>query len=131
MIKMLYNSSLVSRDDQDLPARTGQRLRIFVGEAEVWKGKPLYRAILEEAQRYKMAGATVLRGIEGFGPAHHLVSERLPDIADNLPLIIELVDSEEQIERFLPVVGEMVGHGLITLTPVTIVSPATRSGGSL
>ncbi|MBE3567605.1 MAG: DUF190 domain-containing protein [Thermogemmatispora sp.] len=105
--------------------RAGKRLRIFVGEAEEWQGRPLYRVILEAAQRHQMAGATVLRGIEGFGPDHHLVSERLPDIADNLPLLIELVDSEEQIGRFLPVVQRMVSHGLITVTPVTMVSLST------
>ncbi|WP_176728925.1 DUF190 domain-containing protein [Thermogemmatispora onikobensis] len=106
-------------------SRPGKRLRIFVGEAEEWQGRSLYRAILEAAQRHQIAGATVLRGIEGFGPDLHLASERLPDIADNLPLLIELVDSEEQIGRFLPVVQRMVSHGLITVTPVTMVSLST------
>ncbi|HZR44768.1 MAG TPA: DUF190 domain-containing protein, partial [Ktedonobacteraceae bacterium] len=72
-----------------------KRIRIFVGEAEEWQGRPLYRAILELVQQAGAAGATVMRGIEGFGPAHHLSTERLPDISDNLPLTIEIVDSEE------------------------------------
>jgi PII-like signaling protein len=75
--------------------RPGKRIRIFVGEAEEWQGKPLYRAILERVQLAGAAGATVTRGIEGFGPEQHLKTERLPDIADNLPLQIEIVDSPE------------------------------------
>ncbi|RAQ97833.1 DUF190 domain-containing protein [Thermogemmatispora tikiterensis] len=120
---MVYNGSGFGTAHEQPPTRAGKRLRIFVGEAEEWQGRPLYRAILEAAQRHQLAGATVLRGIEGFGPDHHLVSERLPDIADNLPLLIELVDSEEQIERFLPVLQDMVARGLMTLTPVTMVFP--------
>lgn len=105
---------------QDTP-RQGQRLRIFLGEAEQWQGKPLYQALLDMAQRYHMAGATVLRGIEGFGPEHRLSTERLPDISDNLPLVIEMVDSEAQIERFLPVLDQMVQRGMISVTPLEIV----------
>ena len=101
--------------------RQGKRLRIFLGEAEQWQGRPLYQALLEMAQRYNMAGATVLRGIEGFGPEHRLSTERLPDISDNLPLIIEMVDSEAQIERLLPVLDQMVQRGMISVTPLEIV----------
>jgi PII-like signaling protein len=101
--------------------RTGKRMRIFIGEAEEWQGKPLYRAILELAQRQGVAGATVMRGIEGFGPEHHLSSDRLPDIADNLPLIVEIVESEEKIEELLPLLDRMVQRGMITIAPVEIV----------
>lgn len=103
-----------------LPGR-GKRIRIFTGEAEEWQGKPLYRAILELVQREGMAGATVLRGIEGFGPEHHLSSDRLPDISENLPVIIEIVDSDERIEALLPVLDRLVQRGMITVTPVEIV----------
>ena len=99
----------------------GKRIRIFVGEAEEWQGKPLYRALLEEAQRRGVAGATVMRGIEGFGPEHHLSSDRLPDIADNLPLIVEIVESAEKVEELLPVLDHMVQRGMITISPVEIV----------
>ncbi|WP_297162236.1 DUF190 domain-containing protein [Thermogemmatispora sp.] len=122
---MLHNGSGLTTSHERPASWRGKRLRIFVSEAEAWQGRPLYRAILEAAQRHQIAGATVLRGIEGFGPDHHLASERLPDIADNLPLLIELVDSEEQIGRFLPVLQSMVRHGLITVTPVTIVALST------
>ena len=105
---------------QNMP-RQGKRLRIFIGEAEQWQGKPLYQALLEMAQRHNMAGATVLRGIEGFGPEHRLSTERLPDISDNLPLVIEIVESKTQIERFLPVLDGMVQRGMISVTSLEIV----------
>ena len=99
----------------------GKRLRIFIGEAQEWQGKPLYRAIVELAQKQGAAGATVLRGIEGFGPEHHLSTERLPDISENLPLIVEIVESEEFIETLLPLLDRIVQRGMITLAPVEIV----------
>lgn len=105
---------------QSLP-RQGKRVRIFIAEAEEWQGKPLYRAILELAQQQGAAGATVLRGIEGFGPEHHLSTERLPDISDNLPLIVEIVESQEQIEALLPLLDRIVQRGMITVSPVEIV----------
>ena len=106
---------------QPLP-RKGKRLRIFIGEAQQWQGKPLSRALVELAQQQGMAGATVFRGIEGFGPEHHLSTERLLDIADNLPMIVEIVESEERIEALLPLLDRLVQRGMITVTPVEIVS---------
>lgn len=99
----------------------GKRLRIFLGEAQEWQGKPLYRAILELVQQHGAAGATVLRGIEGFGPGHHLSTERLPDISDNLPLVVEIVESAERIEALLPLLDRIVQRGTMTVTPVEIV----------
>jgi PII-like signaling protein len=99
----------------------GKRIRIFFGETETWQGKPLYRAILELAQQHGMAGATVMRGIEGFGPEHHLSTERLPDIADNLPLIVEIVENEQKVDAFLPLLERIVERGMITVTDVEIV----------
>ena len=104
----------------------GKRVRIFLGEAHTWQGKPLHQAILERAWRQGIAGATVLRGIEGFGPEHHLSTERLPEIAENLPVVIEIVERVEQIERFLPLLDEMVSQGMITVSDVRIV----RKGGA-
>lgn len=102
-------------------SRPGKRIRIFIGEAEERQGKPLYRTIIELAQRQGVMGATVLRGMEGFGPEHHLSTERLPDIADNLPLIVEIVESEEKVEALLPLLDGIVQRGMITVTPVEIV----------
>lgn len=100
----------------------GKRLRIFVGEAQEWQGKPLYRAIVEVAQRQGTRGATVLRGIEGFGPEHHLSTDRLPDISDNLPMIVEIIDTEERIETLLPFLDQIVQRGTITVAPVEILA---------
>ncbi len=99
----------------------GIRLRIFISEAQEWQGKTLSRAILELAQQQGIAGATVLRGIEGFGPEHHLSTERLPDISDNLPIIVEIVESDERIEGLLPLLDRLVQRGMMTVTPVEIV----------
>ncbi len=112
---------MTERSDRQRLPREGQRLRIFLGEAQRWQGKPLYQAILELAQRQGAAGATVLRGIEGFGPEHHLSTERLPDISDNLPVIVEIVESDECIEALLPLLDRLVQRGMITVTPVEIV----------
>lgn len=112
---------MTERSDRQRLPREGKRLRIFLGEAQRWQGKPLYQAILELALRQGAAGATVLRGIEGFGPEHHLSTERLPDISDNLPVIVEIVESDERIEALLPLLDRLVQRGMITVSPVEIV----------
>ncbi len=100
----------------------GKRIRIFLGEAQQWQGKPLYRAILELVQQHGARGATVLRGIEGFGPHHHLSTDRLPDISENLPLIIEIVENNERVDALLPLLDRVVQRGMITVTPVEILT---------
>jgi uncharacterized protein len=112
---------MTNRAERSFSPIQGKRLRIFVGEAQEWQGRPLYRAILEVVQRQGAAGATVLRGIEGFGPEHHLSSERLPDISENLPIVIEIVDTNERIDALLPSLDHLVQRGMITVTPVEIV----------
>lgn len=102
--------------------RQGKRIRIFIGESQEWQGRPLYQVILTELQRHGASGATVLRGIEGFGPHHLLSTERLPDISENLPLIVEIVESDEKVEELLPVLDALVEQGMITISPVEIVS---------
>src|SRR5947209_3450351 len=107
--------------------RSGKRIRIFLGEADEWQGRPLYRVILERVQQHGAMGATVLRGIDGFGPTHRLSADRLPDISDNLPLVIEIVESEEAIERLLPILDALVQRGTITVAPVEIVFSGRES----
>src|SRR5258708_32375166 len=101
--------------------RSGICLRIFIGEAEESQGKPLYLAILDLAREQGMAGATVIRGAEGFGARNHLVTARLPDIADNLPLLVEIVDGLADIERIPPLVDRIIPRGMSTVTPVESV----------
>lgn len=99
----------------------GKRLRLFVGEAEMWQGKPLAQVIVEQAREYGIRGASVVRGIEGFGPEHHLSTERFPDIAVNLPLIVDLIDTPKHIEAILPLLDRLLQRGMISAVPIEII----------
>ena len=100
----------------------GRLLRLFIGEHDRWDGKPLYEAIVLRARAEGMAGATVLRGIEGFGAASRVHTSRLLELSSDLPIVVELVDTEDKIERILPIFDEMVGDGMMTLETVHIVT---------
>jgi PII-like signaling protein len=86
----------------------GKLLRIFVGESDTWHGKQLYQAIVERVRAEGLAGATVVRGIEGFGADSRPHTSRLLRLSEDHPIVIEIVDTEEQIERVLPLLDEMV-----------------------
>jgi PII-like signaling protein len=96
-------------------------LRIFIGESDRWEHKPLYEAIVLKAREMQMAGATVLRGPMGFGKTSHLHTAKILRLSMDLPLIIEIVDSEEKINTFLPVLDNMMGGGLVTLEKVKVI----------
>jgi uncharacterized protein len=96
-------------------------LRIFLGESDRWEHKPLYEAIVLKAREMHLAGATVLRGPMGFGKTSHLHTAKILRLSMDLPLIIEIVDSEEKINMFLPVLDRMMGGGLVTLEKVKVV----------
>ena len=102
-------------------SQEGQCLRLFIGEAEEWQGKPLYQTIVERAWQHGIRGATVSRGTEGFGPEHHLSTERLVDISENLPIIVEMVDSPERIQALLPELDPLMQRGMITVTQVSMI----------
>jgi len=104
----------------------GKLLRIFVGESDSWHGKPLYEAIVERVRAEGLAGATVVRGIEGFGKASRIHTSRILRLSSDLPIVIEIVDTEAQIDRILPLLDEMVGEGLVTLENVHVI--AYRAG---
>lgn len=106
----------------------GQLLRIFIGESDRWKGEPLHQAIVGRAREEGLAGATVLRGMEGFGAHSRIHTTNILRLSEDLPVVVELVDQEDRIERFLPLLDEMVGEGLVTLERVHIV--AYRHGAS-
>ena len=99
----------------------GKLLRIFIGEADKWKGQPLYEAIIHLAKKEGMAGATALKGFMGFGCKSHMHTAKLLRLSEDLPIIIEMVDSEEKINRFLPYLDEMVKEGLITLEKANVI----------
>ena len=100
----------------------GKLLRIFIGEADTWHGKPLYRAIVERVRAEGLAGATVVRGIEGFGADSRLHTSRILRLSEDLPVVIEIVDSAERIERILPLLDEMVGEGMVTVENVHVIA---------
>ena len=105
---------------------TGHLLRIFIGESDRWKGRPLYEAIVGLVREEGLAGATVLRGLEGFGASSRIHTARILRLAEDLPMVVEIVDREERIRRILPALTEMVGDGLVTLEKVQVVVNETR-----
>ncbi len=96
-------------------------LRIFIGESDRWEHKPLYEAIVLKAREQHLAGATVLRGPMGFGKSSRLHTAKILRLSMDLPLVIEIVDSEEKIQSFLPALDGMLGGGLVTLEKVRVV----------
>ncbi len=96
-------------------------LRIFIGESDRHKGKPLYEAIVLAAREQHLAGATVLRGAMGFGKSSRIHTNKILRLSVDLPLIIEIVDSEEKINAFLPVLDQMMSGGLITLEKARVI----------
>src|SRR5580693_92893 len=96
-------------------------LRIFIGESDRCHHKPLYEAIVLAAREAHLAGATVLRGPLGFGKSSHLHTSKILRLSLDLPLVIEIVDSEEKINLFLPTLDKMMGGGLVTLEKVKVL----------
>jgi uncharacterized protein len=96
-------------------------LRIFIGESDRWKHQPLYQAIVNKARELHLAGATVLRGPMGFGKSSRLHTAKILRLSMDLPMIIEIVDSQEKINAFLPVLDEMMGGGLVTLEQAKVI----------
>jgi len=96
-------------------------LRVFLGESDRWEHKPLYEAIVLEARKMHLAGATVLRGPMGFGKSSRLHTAKILRLSMDLPLVIEIVDSEEKIQLFLPILDKMMGGGLLTLEKVKVI----------
>lgn len=96
-------------------------MRIHVGEGDKWKGKPLYQALVELFRRENFCGVTVLRGIGGYGSTSRYHTEKILRLSQDLPMVIEVVETDAQIETILPRLDEMVGGGLITLEKVRVI----------
>ncbi|HWC61701.1 MAG TPA: DUF190 domain-containing protein [Verrucomicrobiae bacterium] len=96
-------------------------LRIFIGESDRWHHQALYEAIVMKAREMHLAGATVLRGPMGFGKSSHMHTSKILRLSMDLPLVIEIVDSEEKIKTFLPVLDEMMKGGLVTLEKARVI----------
>ena len=96
-------------------------LRIFIGESDRYKHQPLYQAIVMKAREMHLAGTTVLRGPMGFGKSSRLHTAKILRLSMDLPIVIEIVESEKKVNEFLPVLEEMMGGGLVTLEKVKVI----------
>jgi hypothetical protein len=101
-------------------------LRIFIGESDRYQHQPLYEAIVLRARELELAGATVLRGPMGFGKSSHLHTAKILRLSMDLPIVIEIVDSEEKVNAFLPVLDQMMGGGLVTLERAKVIRYRNR-----
>lgn len=99
----------------------GKLLRIFIGESDRWHQKPLYEQIVQTARGMGMAGATVLRGIEGFGANSHLHTTRILRLSEDLPLVIEVVDTAAKVDAFVEAIEPMIEEGMITSERVQVL----------
>src|SRR6184192_1254255 len=105
-------------------------LRIFIGESDRYQHRPLYEAIVLKARELQLAGATVLRGPMGFGKSSHLHTAKILRLSMDLPIVIEIVDSEEKVNAFLPVLDEIMGGGLVTLERAKVIRYQDREEGN-
>ena len=99
----------------------GKMLRVYIGSSDQWHGQALYNAIVSRAKQEGLAGATVVQGIEGFGANSRIHRASILDLSTDLPIQIEIIDVAERIERFLPMLDDMVTEGLITVQDCQIV----------
>ena len=103
-----------------LESKNGYLLRVYIGERDKHGHLPLYEWIIQQAREHGLAGATAFRGIEGFGAHSHLHTSKILRLADDLPIVIEIVDTKEKIDSFLPALDESILDGLVTLEQVEI-----------
>ncbi len=103
---------------------TLERLTIYIGESDRWEGKPVYMALVEEARKRKMAGATVIGGTAGFGKNQQLHTARIWELSSDLPMVVTIIDSAEAIASFLPAVKQMVTGGIVVQDTVKVVHHA-------
>jgi len=97
-------------------------LRIFIGEADKYEGKPLYEAIVHLARQRGMAGATVLRGLMGFGADSRMHTAKILRLSEDLPIVIEIVDKPEKIQEILPEIDKMIQEGMVTLEKIKVMA---------
>ncbi|MCK5015071.1 MAG: DUF190 domain-containing protein [Candidatus Omnitrophica bacterium] len=105
----------------------GKLLRIFIGESDKWQGKPLYQEIIRIAREKKMAGATAVKGFMGFGCKSHMHTSKLLRLSEDLPVIIEIVDSDDKVSEFIGALDEMVREGLITTEKINVIMYCSQS----
>lgn len=96
-------------------------VRIFIGESDRWHGRPLATALVERLRKDGFAGATVLRGLAGFGARSIVHTSQLLELSQDLPLVVEVVDTQEHVERLVPILDDMIADGLVTLEKVRVL----------
>jgi uncharacterized protein len=106
------------------------RLTVFIGESDQWHHKPVYTEIVHRAHAAGLAGATVLRGVEGYGASNHIHTTRLLSLAEDLPVAVIIVDAEERIRGFLPQLDELISEGLAIVDAVEVIRYVGRAGGA-
>ena len=99
----------------------GMLLRVFIGQADKYEGKPLYEQIVLKARQLGLAGATVIRGLMGFGADSRMHQAKILRLSEDLPIVIELVDTEEKLNKLLPFIDETVTEGLVTLEKIRVI----------
>ncbi len=105
-------------------------LRIFIGEDDKAEGRPLYQLLVEKAREHGMAGATVLRGFLGFGGSSRVHTAKILRLSEDLPVIVEIVDTEERIQGFLPLLDELITEGLVTMEKAKVITYRSREDSS-
>lgn len=108
--------------------REGCLLRVFLGEADRYEGRPAHEAIVLEARRRGLAGATVLRGVLGYGGSSRLHAAKVLALSEDLPMVIEIVDTRERLEAFMPYIESVVHEGLVTIERAEVLMYRSRSG---
>jgi PII-like signaling protein len=103
------------------------RLTIFIGESDRWHHKPLYTEIVHRAHAAGLAGASVLRGIEGYGASSRIHTNRLLSLSEDLPIVVVIVDAEQRVRAFLPQLDELVTEGLVMVDPVEVIRYVGRN----
>ena len=117
------NNTLKTGRGNNMPkiASQAKRLRIYIGEADHWQQHSLYHAIVTKAKELDMAGATVLRGLMGYGANSRIHTASIVDLSSDLPVLVEIIDSEEYINKLLPYLDEMLEEGMITIDDIEVI----------
>jgi PII-like signaling protein len=109
-------------------AGKAKMLRIHFGENDKWQGKPLYRAIVEKCRELDLAGATVYRGIEGYGASTLIHRPSLLSFSSDAPIMVSIIDTDEKIQKLIPILDQMVDEGLIALSDVEVIKYVHQDG---